>query len=735
MKQTIINKGKLILHYAFISVLLCTCCMACNEIDDVSLNSNRNVIQITAYKPNDNSLTKAGPKENFQPKDKIHISATFQIKSKADETVYACMQYDENGNWTACEETSLTWPLEATSAIFTAYYIPNATSALTQGNVSNLSFSELSTWAVTSKDGGDPLKATCTNISVGGAVYLQFNHLCTKLTFKDLDNGISKLRLSGENLQESLVITRTDNALTDGLSSAGSLIVNDAKDGEVSFLLPEIDKGTELKLYNMYDPYHLVPVPHKLEKGKHYTVSIKALADNGYSEDYKEKQWNKNPSGMVTLGTADINAYLTAIADGKDYIKDGVQILAVLTVDKKSVVTQLRDVDFDQKEFNPVDITTNIIFNGNNHTVKNVVISKVIGDRKALFGENNGSISNLIIEGITTSGSTTSVKYVGTLVAHNGSNGKISNVKIKFGTGDVVEGTADGTDQFWLGGLAGLNNGTIEDVLLSGEFTVKGNNSTPKIIHIGGVAGQTSKMITNAVIQSNTVEVKALGSGLFRIGGLIGTIGGGEVSKCSGSTLTVDATAVTGTVRAGGFAGFVTNPAKECSSNSIVKVDKASEASVGGLIGQLENTTIDNCHATGEVTVDVITISRGVAGLVGWMSYTGSDKSEIVNCSSISDVGTNNGGLVGYISLNDNNTYPIGKNKEQAFIYNSFSKNGATSFTVNGDGTTIKNCHHNGKNMNGQEVDAETLNAGRGSWLEWIGAPNLYGVPYLNRNK
>lgn len=735
MKQNRIQTIKQLLQYATVLILLFISGTACNEIEDTALNGEERAIQLTAYKPDDTSLTtKASPKETFRKGDKIHVSATFELKGTSPKAEYACMQYDDNGNWAACEGTKLTWPLKAIKATFTAYYIPNATSALAdKEEVSKLSFSELSQWASTSADGGDPLKATCTDVSVGGAVYLQFAHMCTKLTFTNLDSDVSEFRLSGNVLSSGLTIKREGGLLTDRLSSVQSAITHKAKDGEISFLLPKIKKDDELKLFNRYTPYHLITVPHDLEEGKHYKLNITQLADNGYSADYKEEQWNKNPSGEVSLGPTDIEAYLNAISTGAEegYIKDGIQILAMFKEGNNNVVTQLRDVNFGGNLFTPVNISTNIIFNGNGHTVKEVTISEVINEGNvALFGKNEGTIKNLILQNVVTTDKLSGSIHVGTLTAYN--SGTIDNVKIKFESGNQVGGTIADGQQLWVGGLVGYNVGTIKNVVLSGNFTVGGTNSTDKIAHIGGLAGQTSGTMENCTLHNATVN--ATGNGTFRIGGLIGAIGDGSVSECSGSGR-VNVSGGVKVVRAGGFAGYSSAkyPIEKCSSNATITVAGADQASIGGFIGQMENTAIDNCHATGTVVSGTITTSRGVAGLVGWLSYKGDASSRIINCSTISTVNATNGGFVGFVAENADGCLTA-KNSNTS-IHNSFSKNEATHFVTDGEGVTITNCHHNGKDMDGHVLTLDALNAGSVPGLQWTNTPDLYGVPYLNRNK
>ncbi len=88
-----------------------------------------------------------------------------------------------------------------------------------------------------------------------------------------------------------------------------------------------------------------------------------------------------------------------------------------------------------------------------------------------------------------------------------------------------------------------------------------------------------------------------------------------------------------------GFFGFTQNAA--ISNLGIIDVSISAGPTVGGLIGSADNTTINNCHTTGNLSGN-----EAIGGLVG----ANSNSSAIVNCySAVSISGTANyaGGLVG----------------------------------------------------------------------------------------
>lgn len=736
MKQNRTIFSRRVFQYVLSVILISLGCVACSETEEAGLHPTNKAIQLVAYKPNDAGLTKAAAvKEEFEAGDLIHVSATFKYSDiPATTTTYACMKFDGT-NWLPNDKgVDLNWPWNAVTADFTAYYIPNATSALTEGEVADLDFNKLSKW-VTEK-GSDPMRATYSDVPAGSAVYLQFNHMAMKLTFMNL-NEDSEYHLSGEFASGLVIKKEADGKLTDGFTTENILLSNTAESGEVTFLLPEINETDKLKLANAdYTPCHIITVPHTLALGKHYTLDVTKLEDNGYSDDFKEEAWNDGSEAIVDI-SGDINAYLQAIHDGKVYTYNNTKILVIRSEGGQSVVTQIRDVDFKDAEFTPWGVPSNITFNGNGYTVKSVNITKSVDDCAALFGKNAGTIKNLNLDGVK-SDVVSDIKFIGAIAGEN--TGTIQHIKVKIDGSFAA--TINGDKDLYMGGLVGYNDGYIEDVTISGAFSIQGTNSGSGIAHIGGLVGQSSKKVSNCIIQSNAGStVTALGTGPIRVGGFVGTIVGtvdGTVTNCS-ANMNVDATGGSGIVRAGGFAGYATGEGIEkCSSNSVVSINDATEASVGGLIGQLEDGSINNGHAAGSITVpgSIDTDKRSVGGLVGWLAYGEMNGSSIVNCSSVSTVqdAATDGGLVGRVARG--NDYDITGNASCS-IYNSFSINEATNFVENGKDVTVRNFHHNGKDNEGKDVtiDALNANANAGGGLPWINSPILYGdkLPYLKR--
>lgn len=734
-------------------------------------------IRITASLPAGAALSKAAsPKESFAPGDVIHVYAEFTLagsggSSSSRSTAYGCMVFDGAGTWSASDGTTMEWPWNATSATFKAYYIPPVTvggtvikntTALnpTPGsNALGFSLSDLTAAAV--ETGADPMVATYTDIPAESAVHLQFNHIFTKLTFTHLGKETNYsgsvtdrelLYLSAPDLKDSCLFQREADG--DKLSHAfepkkgyvGSRAESAGSDGSytVTYLLPPVPApGIDLRLhFKDFSPYHLVPVKQALEAGRHYSLDITKLADNYWADDLKEEEWNKNETAVV-LTAADINAYLSAIRDGMEFRKNGLQVLDVYseTVGGKTntVVTQLRDVDFNAQPFTPVSISTNIIFQGNAHTIKNLYVQQAIEDSgaagseyEALFGKNEGTIKNLRIEGARVA--RLSARHVGTLVAFNLGTGTIENVRIVFNSGDQVLGSE--TAEF-LGGLVGVNEGTVTGCTLSGSnFTVEGQTAaTGRTCYIGGMIGYNSgasSIVREARVQAENAYVACTGTdGYVHIGGWAGYSDSRKV-EASATSLGVRAGA-SEQVHAGGFAGSLYGALEKCSATGAVELTPGSSVcDGGGFAGVAVNVTLKACYATGRLssTAGGAVAGASLGGFAGRLAFEGTGASDVLNCFAIGRLpAVSDGGFAA--SAGDVND-PARTEAAKVAVRNCFSRNNADAFIGNA-GATLTTIHQNGQ-AGGSAVTVSELNNGRpADGFEWVDRPALYGdgFPYF----
>ncbi len=170
-------------------------------------------------------------------------------------------------------------------------------------------------------------------------------------------------------------------------------------------------------------------------------------------------------------------------------------------------------------------------FNGNDHTVSGLYFNNSEADYVGLFGHvgTNGTVKNTGVINSYFNGN----KYVGGVAGWNDgtiencyNTGKVSAVGQQLGgvvgrndgtiTNSYNTGEVSGSSN--VGGVAGSNFGTIENCYNTGKVSAVGQQ-------LGGVVGSNSGTITNSY---NTGEV----SGSEHVGGVVGCIYEGTITNC-----------------------------------------------------------------------------------------------------------------------------------------------------------------------------------------------------------
>ena len=233
----------------------------------------------------------------------------------------------------------------------------------------------------------------------------------------------------------------------------------------------------------------------------------------------------------------------------------------------------------------------NATFNGNGHTISNLMINRPNASNVGLFGYvrdqsktvNVGLLNIDILAG----------SYVGGLVGHN-----YGNVINSYAMGSVT------ANRHGVGGLAGHNHGTIRISYAAASVTRIGQDASG----IGGLVGENSY---EGIITGSYATGSVTGAGLLASsGGLVGiNISGGSItnSYATGSVTGSDANR-----RLGGLVGTSHSGSSITNSYATGSVRGNSPFdSIGGLIGWNYRSTITNSYATGSVT------SSGEYALIG----------------------------------------------------------------------------------------------------------------------
>ncbi len=241
------------------------------------------------------------------------------------------------------------------------------------------------------------------------------------------------------------------------------------------------------------------------------------------------------------------------------------------------------------------DITISI--NGNDHTIYNVILDNNASSSYAgIIGEwYNGAISNIKFNQMNLMTTTT-----GGIVAGRNNGGVISDITI---TNSIV-GSA--VESAVVGGIAGYNSGTIENVSMS-DITLIANGGT-----VGGVAGNSSGIIT---ISSLDLEVLQGTTPLTAVGAVAGiTEGTGNSITVAGNVnFFIDSPVNIG----GGIVGRASSGGEIIiNQGATVTFANAGGTSIGGIVGNISGSEAINVYILGQSTLTT-TSSTNVGSIIG----------------------------------------------------------------------------------------------------------------------
>ena len=544
-------------------------------------------------------------KTAFYTDELIHVRAVYNCVSNGVEstkTQYGVLKYNGHGKWNPYDSShALTWPDDAVSGSFSAYYIEGSTGVLSSNTMpakllSDYKYSEV------------PLFAEIKDVKYGAAVKLGMRHIFSYLTLVDIQEGISdelwfavptdytnrdaklnnafRLNFNPETYemtQEFLQIPNSDyiDGNGDELVYIKSKLSEEENDGNVStsvsfFLQPGVYHRFNILYPRSRDTYatyltydrdlEQVTGPQGLLPNGRYVFSI--LKSLGVIvQETPEDGWdNKEPAVNI-----DVEKFLRAVNSGSDYFEtdeetgEDVQILES-TIEGTRL---LRNVDFqyfyydifEVGDFKPV---LNNTFDGNYHYIYHMGCP--------LFYQNDGIITNLGIrdaktltpvissEGLIRYGKPVDTSYNGIITSRNYgtvNNMRVINVEmtVYIQTSDIYDRTQEAHNE---GILFGVNRGNVYDVAISGDLKLfvtnaPGEDVIPRIT-IGGVAGQNLGTVSGiSYIDDSAFEAPFINiinncrgaNGAYKVGGIAGN-NTGTLTDIFVPSVTVDATGSSG---------------------------------------------------------------------------------------------------------------------------------------------------------------------------------------------
>jgi filamentous hemagglutinin family protein len=315
--------------------------------------------------------------------------------------------------------------------------------------------------------------------------------------------------------------------------------------------------------------------------------------------------------------------------------------------------------------FTPIAGAFNGLFDGQNQLISGLSITSTgpTNNNIGLFSSigSTGTVRNLFLDSFTVtanSGLTTPGQFIGPLAGMN--LGTIQNVFVTGGT--VTNGTV--TNGVIAGGLVGQNQGTINFGTSSANVTVGSSTTGAEENNAGGLVGYNwaGGSIYNSLASGNVT-----GGSNSNIGGLAGrndgsielsdTIGnvtlnatgsvaGGLVGRNNGSI--IDSSSINTVIgqnqsTVGGLVGLNDTAGSINGGFAISTVIGGNNADVGGLVG-LNNGAVNGGFAAGDVSGGD---SSAVGGLIGWNANLGNVVSGYAFGNVSGGALSNVGGFVG----------------------------------------------------------------------------------------
>ena len=243
------------------------------------------------------------------------------------------------------------------------------------------------------------------------------------------------------------------------------------------------------------------------------------------------------------------------------------------------------------------------------------------GDHDAIGGLIGEATYARILRG-SFGGSVTGTEDVGG-IAGNIDYGTVHNATV---TEDVVIATTAESDADNIGGLVGDMESDSSISSSSFHGTIDANQNDYAVEDLGGIVGESDDSYILNVYTASTavIEVTANGdvdSSSNDIGGIAGSI---DETVVSGAAVYANIT-VTDAYSVGGIVGEIDNTQLESvinRGNVSVTLDDSyydgEEAAVGGIVGDAGNgSTVTNSSNKGDVTVDGLSDTYGIGGIVG----------------------------------------------------------------------------------------------------------------------
>ena len=398
---------------------------------------------------------------------------------------------------------------------------------------------------------------------------------CGDLIFPALRYGLSKLQVEGGKLSSTFDVSRASYrgafiSSTNGIRLIPTTVNSSAT---VSISVNGMLRDSNLISGNPSSRISLNATPTHIKIEVNNPGTLLDIKYDLYLTYYEERNIDSDGDGLIEIDSLEKLDAMRYQLDGTGY-RAGRNMLLITTGCPDNVCSGyelVKDLDFNEsvseatwatgRGWQPVGSSIKpftAIFEGNNHTISNLMIDRPFSSQLGLFGMvgNNAKISNIGLLDMSINGN----NNTGGLAGIN--RGRITNSHT---SGEVSYGQAILYGQ-GMGGLVGNNQSTGIIINCYSFAEISGRKKS------GGLVGHNHGMIRNSFASGNVITG-------FEIGGLVGELRGGKIinSHSSGD--------VYGSLRVGGLVGQSIGSSRIINSYANPRSIRSGDNRAGGLVG------------------------------------------------------------------------------------------------------------------------------------------------------
>ncbi|MGN1227764.1 MAG: hypothetical protein ACI4TX_03880 [Christensenellales bacterium] len=328
---------------------------------------------------------------------------------------------------------------------------------------------------------------------------------------------------------------------------------------------------------------------------------------------------------MQASGTPKLNIEGSYVSNGRSRLLSAGEIntpSALLNIKSGDVVEVSQDIDLGGMSWNPLSVS-NVSLSGseafyeeNGRYPKIFNFKLVNGESVGFFAVlDNSTVKNINFEQVSNVNNQFDVNSVamGVIAGRVNENSTIENVGVSFDSLFVNVSSNLADNNIYVGGVAGINNGTIDNVsVTSGSIKVTFDSEVKANTYVGGVAGALladANAVQNSSASNVNIDVANGNDGA--IGGVVGLLTNStRVVDCYVADCLIVASINYGEKSNGSlighYEGAIVGLANQGAKNSLVSGSTANNVKitgfvVGGVIGSTTGT-VENCYTKVDLT-------------------------------------------------------------------------------------------------------------------------------------